>query len=127
MTTRVLFLVPALLGVLGAPCAALAQQSLRPEDAAKYVGHTTMVCGRVAQAFYDTNNPRGLTVLNLVRPYPDHVFSVIIWGKDRPKFERPPETAYKEKDICVSGLISSFKGRPQVVVDGPDQIRLQSE
>ena len=45
----------------------------------------------------------------------------MIWGADRAKFGAPEET-YKNRRICVTGLIQSYKGRPEVIVRSPTQI-----
>ena len=62
--------------------------------------------------------------LNLDRPYPNHIFTALIWGEDRDKFAPPPES-YSGKKICVRGTISSYQGQPQVEVSDPAQIILE--
>lgn len=65
-----------------------------------------------------------LTFLNLDRPHPNQVFTIVIWGKDRPKFGKPDVT-FAGKRICVSGLIADFEGRPEMMAMDPTQISLQ--
>jgi hypothetical protein len=64
------------------------------------------------------------TFLNFDRPYPDQVFTLVIWGSDRSKFGEP-ETANRGKRVCVTGKISAFKGLPEVVASEPSQIKAQ--
>lgn len=47
---------------------------------------------------------------------------MVIWGADRPAFNPPPEVLYREKRICVTGLIKEFRGRPEVIVSSPAEI-----
>jgi len=97
---------------------------ITPAEAINYIGQEKTVCGVVAStkyAFFTKGQP---TFLNLDKPYPNHIFTVVIWGKDRVKFSKPPETYYKGKRICVHGLISSYRDIPQITVKDPSQITL---
>jgi len=64
--------------------------------------------------------------LNLDKPYPNQVFTVVIWGNNRSKFGTP-EDAYEGKRICVSGKITAYGGLPEIVADDPKQIRTEAE
>src|SRR5215831_11053607 len=102
-----------------------AQERISPTDAAKYVGKNATVCGQVASSNYSSRSRRRPTFLNLDRPYPNHIFTALIWGEDRDKFSTSPDTAYNGKRICVTGTISSYQGQPQLVVRNPSQISPQ--
>ena len=101
-----------------------AQQVIKAGEAGAHVGKHRTVCGQVASATFSVQSRRQPTFLNLDRPYPNQIFTVVIWGQDRPKFRTAPEKLYSGKQICVSGLISTYKGVPQIVVDDPSQISL---
>jgi DNA/RNA endonuclease YhcR with UshA esterase domain len=47
---------------------------------------------------------------------------VLIWGENRSKFGTP-ESEYKGKRICVTGKITEFRGKPEIVANDPQQIR----
>jgi len=94
------------------------------EDAASHVGEMGTVCGLVVSSKFAVKSKGQLTFLNLDRPHPHHVFTVVIWGKDRPKFGKPDQ-AFAGKRICVSGLIADFEGRPEMMATEPAQITLQ--
>ncbi|ADC89777.1 nucleic acid binding OB-fold tRNA/helicase-type [Thermocrinis albus DSM 14484] len=102
-----------------------AEDYITPEQAGNYIGEVKTVCGVVASAKYASHSRGQPTFLNLDRPYPNHIFTVVIWGKDRHKFSHPPESYYKGKRICVEGLIDSYRGVPQIVVRDPSQIRVR--
>ena len=119
-----------LVGLLGFLPTALAQVTIKPEDAAKFIGQQKTVCGTVAGA----NHPgvgyaEGLTeqptFLNFNKPYPNQVFTVVIQGADRGKFEKPPEMLYSEKEICVTGIIQSHRGQAEIIVQEPGQIKVK--
>ena len=69
--------------------------------------------------------PRGRpTFLNFDQPYPNQVFTLLIWGSDRSKFG-DPETSYRGKRICVTGKISDYKGVPEIAAKAPSQVKTQ--
>ena len=95
------------------------------QDAAKHGGSTATVEGPVVGTQYASSSNGKPTFLNVGKPYPDPArFTVVIWGENRGKFSKPPESLYKGKDICVSGVVQMYQGSPQIVVDSPDHIAL---
>jgi hypothetical protein len=56
-------------------------------------------------------------------PFPNHTFTVVIWGRDRRQFQPPPEGAWQGKALCVTGPVEIFQQRPQIVVSSPSQLR----
>ncbi len=101
------------------------QETISPEDAAKYIGQEKTVCGKVASTQYAPIINEQPTSLHLNKPYPNQVFTVLIRGSDRGKFEKPPETLYSGKEICVTGMIKSYQGRPEIIVKKPAQITVK--
>jgi len=51
--------------------------------------------------------------------------SVVIKGKDRDKFPTAPEKSFAGKNICVTGVVMEYKGRPEIVVSDPKQIAVK--
>ena len=102
--------------------AVLAQNRITASDAANYIGKTATVCGQVASVTYAVRSKGHPTFINLDRPYPNQIFTVLIWGNDRGKFSIPPENDYKGKKICVTGTITIFRGVTEIVVRNPSQI-----
>ena len=99
-----------------------AQDRITPAQAASYIGKQVMVCGRGMSARYSSKSKGQPTFLNLDKPFPDHVFTAVIWGEARAKFKSPPEILYRDKRVCVSGKVQSFKGLPQIEVNEPGQV-----
>jgi micrococcal nuclease len=102
---------------------AYAQEAISSEDAAKYIGRQKTVCGMAASAHFAAKTKGQPTFINLDKPYPNQVFTVLIWESDRGKFEKPPETLYSGKEICVTGMIQSYQGRPEIIVKEPVQVK----
>jgi hypothetical protein len=80
------------------------------------------VCGLVASATFAARTKGQPTFLNLDKPYPEHIFTALIWGSDRPKFGQP-EDAYKGKRICVTGTVKAYRGVHEIIVTDPGQLR----
>jgi DNA/RNA endonuclease YhcR with UshA esterase domain len=121
---RKLALAPlAALIILGAWRNAVADAfSLSPGDAIKHVNQTATVCGIVVSAKYATSSEGQPTFLNLDKPYPNNVFTAVIWGSDRAAFPYAPESL-ADRRICVTGTVKLYRGKAEIIVSGPSQIR----
>jgi hypothetical protein len=94
---------------------------LRPEDATSHIGETATVCGVVASAEYEADAQSQPTLLDLGKPSPNAIFTAVVYGDNRPKFGTP-ETALRGKRICVTGQISDYHGKPEIVLTDPSQL-----
>jgi hypothetical protein len=93
-------------------------------DAKNHIGERATVCGNVVSSHYATRSKGSPTFLNLDAPYPKEIFTILIWGSDRPNFG-DPEAKYANKKLCVTGLIKDYKGVPEVIAEQPGQIEIQ--
>ena len=116
--------LPILAFVLLAIASAMGQRTLTATDAKDHIGEQSTVCGKVVSTVYAEKSRGRPTFLNFDKPYPDQIFTLVIWGSDRSKFG-DPETTYRGKRVCVTGKISAYKGVPEVVANEPAQIKLQ--
>jgi len=119
-----IFLVVHLI-LLALPLHARDRQMVAPEEALRHHGQIVTVCGTVAGTQYAGKIKGQPTLLHLVKPYPEHVFTIVIWGTDRGKFEKVPEELYKNRDVCVEGLIVEHNGKPQIVVRDPSRMSVK--
>jgi DNA/RNA endonuclease YhcR with UshA esterase domain len=94
-------------------------------DAQNHIGETTMVCGPVASARYFDSAPGKPTLLNFDRPYPNHTFTVVVPGSARGRFREGPESLFRGKTICVTGRITNYRGKAEIVVEDPSRIVIQ--
>jgi DNA/RNA endonuclease YhcR with UshA esterase domain len=120
-TTKVLLLL--LTGIL-LLSPVQAQKKLTASEAKDHIGETATVCGIVASTRYAASTKGQPTFLNVDKPYPSQIFTVLIWGSDRSKFGRPEEE-YKAKRICATGKIAEYRGAPEIIADDPKQIRVE--
>lgn len=103
--------------------ASLLAGSISTKEASNYIGQTKIVCGKVVSTYYARSSSGAPTFLNLDRPYPNNVFTAVIFEENRSNFRGQPEKVYKYKKICVAGLITEYKGIPQIVLESDSQIR----
>jgi len=104
---------------------ALAQKKLTAGEAKDHVGETATVCGNVVSTRYASSTRGQPTFLNLDKPYPNQIFTIVIWGSNRSRFGRP-EVDYKEKRICVTAKITEYRGVPEVSANDPAQITVEA-
>jgi hypothetical protein len=98
--------------------------TVSPTDAMSQVGHTAKVCGVVASANYAADaraHPTFLTLVNPVQPNPTAALTAVIYGTDRAKFGNP-EMALAGQRVCVTGFISYFRQRPEMMLSNPGQL-----
>ncbi len=105
-------------------CVAVEQQPITASEAQNHVGRTATVCGQVASTHFAASTRGRPTFINLDKPYPNQIFTGVIWGSDRSKFGNP-EQSYKDKRICVSGRITIYRGTPETVISEPSQVQVQ--
>jgi DNA/RNA endonuclease YhcR with UshA esterase domain len=118
MNTTRLFAALAVLSLWAFPISAA---SVSPEDAAGHIGETATICGVVASAKYEATARSQPTLLDLGKSYPHAIFTAVIYGDDRSKFGTP-ETSLPGKRICVTGKISDYRGKPEIVLTDPNQL-----
>ena len=93
-------------------------------EAKDHIGDRATVCGKVVSTHYAKSSKGEPTFLNLDEPYPKEIFTILIWGSDREKFGTP-ENDYKGLGVCVTGKITSYRGRPEIVATERGQIEIQ--
>jgi hypothetical protein len=94
-------------------------------DAINHVGSNAEVCGYAAGTSYRPDISGSPTFINFEMPYPDHVFTAIIWGNNRSRWASPPEELYNGRNICVSGRIRLHEEKPQIVLTSPGQVTMR--
>ena len=84
------------------------------KETSQYIGKVAIVCGYVVDSRYAASSTGQPTFLNFDYPYPNHTFTIVIWGQNRTNFSTPPEKKYMSKNVCIDGYIDSYKGKPQI-------------
>jgi len=96
-------------------------KTLNAKEAKDHIGEQATVCGKVASTRYAAATRGRPTFLNLDKPYPNPIFTVLIWGENQAKFGAPEET-YRNRTICVTGKIAEYRGTPEIIISDPAQL-----
>ncbi len=95
-----------------------AAQTISATDAKNHIGEKATVCGKVASERTATSIRGEPTFINLDTAYPNQIFTVLIWGEDRPNVGTlPPEGSR----VCVTGMIQEYRNTPEIVVRNNSQ------
>jgi len=95
-------------------------------EAKNHVGEQGTVCGKVVSIRYAATTHGKQTFLNLDKPYPNPAFTALIWGDNREKFGNPEEKC-GDKQICVTGKVTEYRGAPEIVVSEPQSIEVENQ
>lgn len=117
MKKIILIIIPLLLITL-----TQAQQQIKIDDLSRHIGDSVTVCAKVYRGIYLENSKGTPTLLNLGGDYPNAPLTVLTWGENRSSFKEAPETFFKNKNICVTGKIKLYKGKPEIIVYDEKQI-----
>ncbi len=102
---------------------AFSQTTIAAKDAAKHLNEKVIVCDKVyGGKFLSGSN---LTLVDVGGSHPDELLTLIIKGDDRKKFKNPPEEDLKGKKVCITGQIIDYKGKPEIAITDPEQIKVQ--
>lgn len=91
-------------------------------DAYDFVGEIARVYGRVVETYYSRETDEYFLYLGDYYPYQD--FSVIIPGREARDFSRRPERFFNREYIEVTGLITRFEGKPEMMIKRSSQINV---
>ena len=90
-------------------------------EAKDFIGQIAMVCGVVVDTHYAQTSSGRPTYINFEEPYPNALFTVVIWEKDRENFHFNPSSLLG-LDLCVYCQITRYKSKPQMKLVRPEQL-----
>ncbi|MFC4210725.1 hypothetical protein ACFOWA_06015 [Pedobacter lithocola] len=100
---------------------AKSQTLVLAKDVSQYVGKNVTVCDSV----YSTKALEKLTLINLGGTYPKELLTVVVNKADVIKFSSEPASMFLGNKLCVTGTVTEYKGKFQIVVTEPKQIVLK--
>jgi DNA/RNA endonuclease YhcR with UshA esterase domain len=118
MKTKTLLVL--FVGAIAALAIAQTAPTYTPEEAAKHVGETATVTGRV-DGFHQSG--KGNIFLNMGGAYPNQAFTAFIPSGSAAQFTNAQQ--YDGKTVSVSGKIQLYKGKPEIIVTSPGQISVK--
>ena len=93
-------------------------QTIPIDSVSNYIGKTVKVCDKV----YGTHVSKGekkTTSLNLGANFPNQKLTVVIFEGDLSMFSYKPEIFLKDKNVCVTGKIITYKDKPEIILHDP--------
>jgi endonuclease YncB( thermonuclease family) len=88
-------------------------------EAPNHVGEYACVSGKIDHVY---TSKKGTIFLNFCPDYKTCPFGIVIFGSDASKFPNPKQ--YEGQTLEITGLIKSYQGRPEIVLNAPDQIKI---
>jgi DNA/RNA endonuclease YhcR with UshA esterase domain len=89
-------------------------------EAAKHVGETATVTDKVDGVHQSS---KGNIFLNMGGKYPNQAFTAFVPSGSAGQFSQPQQ--YEGRTMAVSGKITLYKGKPEIVVNSPSQISVK--
>ena len=95
-------------------------QVFTPGEAKDHVGESATVCGSIASENTADGSKGKPTFLNLDKPYPHQIFTILVWESDRAAVGPIPKTGA----VCAKGTISLYHGVPEIVAHSSAELFL---
>lgn len=99
-----------------------AQSEIKVEDAKNHAGETVKICTKIYGGKSIANARDTLTLLDAGKPYPDAPLRLVIKGKAQGEFVGDIVKYYQGMNVCISGKIELYKGKPEIHITEKAQI-----
>ncbi|MGN6640866.1 MAG: hypothetical protein ACTHJ8_18290 [Mucilaginibacter sp.] len=103
---------------------ASAQTRISAKDASKHLNETVTICDKIYSTKLIENS--NMVLLDVGGSHPNQYLTIVIKGEDRSKFNDKPEEYFKGHDVCVTGKLIDYKGKPEIIVSAADQLKLSN-
>ena len=97
------------------------QTKITAKEASKHLNEKVMVCDQVFGGKFLSGSD--ITLIDVGGSHPNELLTLVIKGDDRKKFTTAPEDAFKGKKVCITGQIIDYKGKPEIMITDPEQIK----
>lgn len=94
-----------------------------PEKAIEKLNEKTTVCSEVSQVYFAKGSNGQPTYLNLGGDFPNHSFTIVVWGANKEKFSYDLKDL-EGKKISVTGIVAEYRGKAQIIVEEESQINV---
>ena len=86
----------------------------------KYIGKKVTLCSIV----YGVKELPNINFINLGARFPDNPLTIVIFSDDKRNFKQGLGM-YDGKSVCVTGVVKEYKGKPEIIITGPQDISIQ--
>lgn len=98
-----------------------AQQSITPEQAAQHINDSVTVCGLIYYSVVPNISKDEPLVLCMGAAAPNQPLSIVVTQIKRNSFSYDPEKKLVNKNVCVSGVIATFRDKPAIMISDEKQ------
>jgi DNA/RNA endonuclease YhcR with UshA esterase domain len=102
------------------PSATLAQ-TISPSQAKDHAGQIVTIEGAVAEVHHTASG--NATFVDMGGRYPNNVFTGVLFSDDASKY--PEIDSLAGKTIDITGAIKLYQGRPEIILNDPEQIKVK--
>jgi hypothetical protein len=92
--------------------------SLKAKQTSKYIGKNAIVTGYIADVYKNEK----VAYLNFDGKFPKNTCAAVIFKDDFAKFG--DVNRFKNKNVEVSGIISEYNGKPQIILKSTSQVKI---
>jgi hypothetical protein len=96
-------------------------ETIKACDADKYIDKLVTAEGVVDEVHHAASGK--VIFLDLCGHYPNYALAIPLFSKDAPKF--PDIDSLEGKAIEVKGVIKLYQGRPEIILNDPEQIKVK--
>jgi DNA/RNA endonuclease YhcR with UshA esterase domain len=105
--------------------ASFGQKEISLEELAQHVGDSVLIKGKIYGITYLEQSKNSPTFINVGGKYPNQLLTVVIWGDTRKKFDYDLDKKELASGMAtVTGKVEIFKGKPQIVIHDPNQVKI---
>jgi len=65
-------------------------------------------------------------LLNIGDYYPKQDLTIVIKASLAKQFIKSPSTEFNGGQICTTGIVATYKGKPEIIITDPKQIKKSS-
>ena len=96
-------------------------KTVKPNSLKKYNKQYVRTCSVVVGVYMSKGKGKPI-FLNFGRSYPNQLFSAVIWKNNRGNFSYNPARKLLNKEVCIKGEVSLYKGKPSINLKDESQI-----
>jgi hypothetical protein len=99
----------------------LSSVTVKSSSASNFIGKNVTIKGYVA----DVHITKKVAYLNFDNKYPNHTFTGVIFARSFPVFD--DIEMYEGKTVEITGEVSEYKGKPQIILENKNQIKISAK
>lgn len=102
-----------------------AQKEIQLEELSGHIGDSITVKANIYGVRYLETAKNTPTFINVGAAYPNQLLTIVIWGNVRQGLGYAPEEKPQNNGMAVvSGKVELYRGKPQIVITDPKQLRI---